>query len=76
MSEIRFATKSVHVHYDGREVHVKKGEAWNADDPFVKAHGHLFAEAPKVRATEAPVERATRAPGERRGAVRKPEGRR
>lgn len=58
-------------HADGR-VHVRKGEAWTADDPLVKAHRDAFdPDPPRVRSTEAPVERATRAPGEQRTAVKR-----
>jgi hypothetical protein len=64
-----FATASCVTEYGGRAIHVVQGEAWAADDPFVKACGDLFGLPPVVRRTgPVPrVERATRAPGEKRG---------
>lgn len=53
----------------GLPVKLVGGEAWAADDPFVKDRSDLFvSEPPNVRRTvaAAPVERATKAPGERR----------
>lgn len=66
-----FATVSCVTEFDGRSVHVNAGEAWAADDGFVKTHPDMFGPPPRVRRTgPAPVpkvERATRAPGEKRG---------
>lgn len=48
-------------------VTVIKGEAWNANHPFVKARSDLFDKQPDpefVRGGE--IERATAAPGEKR----------
>lgn len=51
----------------GGVVRIKRGEAWAADDPLVKARPGLFSnEPPTVRRTAAPVEQATAAPGEKR----------
>lgn len=50
---------------------VRRGEAWNADDPIVKANPSLFsADAGKARTTVQRtaaeiVEQKTKAPGER-----------
>jgi hypothetical protein len=50
---------------------IRKGEAWDADDPIVKAHPSLFTADPgKARTTvqrtpEQVVEQKTKAPGER-----------
>ena len=50
---------------------LRKGEAWSADDPVVRAHPGLFSADPgKARASERPVEQATRAPGEKSRARR------
>ena len=53
-----------------RPVVIRKGEAWDADDPIVTANPSLFTADPgKARTTvqRAPevVEQSTRAPGER-----------
>ena len=50
---------------------IRKGEAWDADDPIVKANPSLFsADSGKARTTvprtaEQVVEQKTKAPGER-----------
>ena len=56
---------------------IKRGEAWDADDPIVKANPSLFtADAGKARTTvqrtakDRPVESSTRAPGEKSRARR------
>lgn len=45
-------------------------EAWDADDPIVKARPELFTDEPSIvrgtRKREAPVETATAEPGEKR----------
>jgi len=69
---VTFATASCMTEFAGAPVHVCAGEAWAADDPFVKANPSMFGPPPKVRRTgpapAAPkVERVTRAPGEKRG---------
>jgi hypothetical protein len=49
------------------------GEAWAADDPFVKAHPEKFAlEPPRIRRTVARqvIEQASKAPGEKRATKR------
>lgn len=49
---------------DGQRVRVVVDEAWDADDPVVKARPDLFTAAPsRVQTT---VEQATQAPGEKR----------
>ncbi len=55
---------------------IRRGEAWNADDPIVKAYPSLFtADASKARTTvlrtpEQIVEQKTKAPGEKSRARR------
>lgn len=51
---------------------IRKGEAWDADSPVVKAHPDLFSTDPsRARGTERrPVEQSTRAPGEKSRARR------
>lgn len=48
----------------GMIVRLVEGQAWDADDPFVKARPHLFifTDAP----TRSTVEKATKVPGEKR----------
>lgn len=52
--------------------YVEEGDAWDADDPLVKANPSLFSDTPPVvhssfgRKTFDEVEQATAAPGEKR----------
>lgn len=68
-----FATQSCLTEFNGQAVQVHQGEAWDADDPFVKERPDLFDTPGNLRRTpgfepDAPkIERGTRAPGERRG---------
>ena len=60
---------------EGITVQLRGGEAWLADDPFVKQRPDLFVKEPPVEylgRTVHPsvVEQATAAPGERRNAKR------
>lgn len=64
MSDVVFARYSFVTDFDGRAVHVRQGEAWAAEDPFVAAHPDAFGPG-QLRRTAA-VETATRAPGEMR----------
>lgn len=58
----------------GLKVRLTAGEAWAADDPFVKSRPHLFLSwpqlvrrtAPVQPAVSAPVESATKVPGVKR----------
>jgi len=53
---------------------IRRGEAWNADDPIVKANPSLFSrDAAKARVTvpRETVEQSTRAPGEKSSARRR-----
>lgn len=54
---------------------VRKGEAWDADDPIVQTNPSLFSDDPaKARVTEVRdvvVEQSTRAPGEKSQARRR-----
>ena len=53
----------------GAPFHLNIGEAWNGDDPVVKAHPDLFDVSPPfVRTSKGMerVERATAGPGEKR----------
>jgi hypothetical protein len=72
-----FANQSGMRPWRGAQVNFTVGEAWHADDPFVRAHPGLFTSTPPaVRGSAAAtppappaperVERATRRPGERR----------
>lgn len=56
----------------GLLVSIHEGEAWYADDPFVKARPDFFGEdPPKIRGERsAPVESASAAPGEKRATKR------
>lgn len=65
-----FAKFSAHV---TESVQLHAGDAWNADDPLVRAHPDWFADTPanvkgsSTSAHEAPaVETATADPGEKR----------
>jgi hypothetical protein len=68
----KFALLDSAASHAGGLVHMHRGDTWDADDPFVKAHPDWFDDNPPVvRSTtgnppQAPVEQATRAPGERR----------
>lgn len=73
--EYVFVKESGWLTLDQGRVHVRKGEAWAADDPLVAAHRGAFdPEPPQVRSTAPPVERATQAPGERRPGTRRKAG--
>jgi hypothetical protein len=53
-----------------RPVVIRKGEAWDADDPIVKANPLYFTADPAKARTTVPrqpevVEQSTKAPGER-----------
>ena len=52
---------------------VRKGEAWNADDPIVRANPTLFSSDPGRARGVSPdvVEQSTRAPGEKSNARRR-----
>lgn len=63
-----FATSTCAVRWNGGVVRLHAGDAWPADDPFVKARKDLFAEHPTVVRRTAPVEDTTARPGEKRGA--------
>ncbi|MFI6681886.1 hypothetical protein [Kribbella sp. NPDC050470] len=55
--------------------HLIQDEAWDADDPIVKARPDLFSDEPSVvrgvRKPAAPVETATAEPGEKRTRTRR-----
>lgn len=63
--------------WEGFKVVLRRGEAWHADDPFVKANKHLFADEPTVvmgspvKSSRA-VESASAVPGEKRTTRRGP----
>ncbi len=57
----------------GLKIRLVPGEAWAADDPFVKANPDKFSlEPPTIRRTVARVivEQASKAPGEKRATKR------
>lgn len=72
MSKVVVARDTCVAGYNGRIFRLYRGQAWAADDPFVKARPELFTEDDRYihRSEPAPaskrVERATRRPGERR----------
>lgn len=80
--KVTFATSTFVAEHGGRAVHVRAGDPWDADDPFVKANPDSFGDHPQLRRTTPPppaagpvetptkVERATRAPGEKRSGGR------
>lgn len=54
---------------------IRRGEAWDADDPIVRANPSLFSDDPgraRVSVLREVVEQATRAPGEKSRARRAP----
>lgn len=69
-----FAASTCVVAWTPRPIRLEAGEAWAADDPFVRAHPDKFVTDPgKLRRTVAAqpvVELATKAPGERRTVTR------
>lgn len=64
---LKFANSTISVGNPNTEhgiIRLTKGEAWDADDPFVKARQDLFDdEPPVVRGTRGAVETATAVPG-------------
>jgi hypothetical protein len=76
--ELKYAQVTCVTSADGMLVNLTAGEAWDADDPFVKARPDLFANQPPfVRRFEGGlvqsfvVEEASAAPGERRATKRR-----
>lgn len=63
-----YATATTSVGYNGGIVRLTIGDAWFADDPFVRANPGFFAPTPpNVKSTVGrPVETASAAPGEKR----------
>lgn len=62
------STTSVGIPHGGT-VDLTEGEAWDADDPLVKAKPYFFSKTPtRIKTTRgwALVEQATAAPGEKR----------
>ena len=59
------ALVSAWVGHKGKSVLVLEGEAFDRNDPIVKAYPKFFAAQPVVRPR---IEQATAAPGEKRGA--------
>jgi hypothetical protein len=66
--KIAFATSTCAVSWRGGKIQLRAGDAWDGDDPFVKANRHLFStDTSHLHRTEhRPVEQATASPGERR----------
>jgi hypothetical protein len=71
-TRIVYAAADCVVRHDNTTLRLVTGQAWDADDPFVKSRPDLFASEPGVvcRSGPAPVEQATAAPGERRNTRR------
>ncbi len=67
---LKFATCTTSVRHAGGVVRIQVGDAWWADDPFVRSHPQMFADQPVTVYGQRSrrVESATAAPGERRGA--------
>lgn len=78
MTKIVFATSTAVLAHGGRRIPTQAGEAWDADDPIVAQHPHMFTPEPRaVRVTTneqglAEVEQATATPGEKRATRRRP----
>lgn len=68
---IVFALVDMSVGINGRKERLRKGEAWHATSPVVKARPELFGPQPPKVHGDAPVEEATAKPGAKRS-VRKP----
>lgn len=72
MSEaLVYANSTLTTEFEGRTVTLKTGEAWAADDPFVKARKDLFGDNPATpRRTSPKVETtARRGPGMSSGRI-------
>jgi hypothetical protein len=68
---LKYATTTASVGYGDGLIRLYAGDAWWADDPFVRAHPGFFADLPpKVHSTTGRVEQATAAPGEKRNVKR------
>lgn len=69
---LKFATCTTAVRHAGSIVRIQTGDAWWADDPFVKSHPNLFADQPVTVYGERRriVESASAAPGEKRATKR------
>jgi hypothetical protein len=71
---VAFVKYSASTVVDGKPVRLHKDEAWDADDPVVKARPDLFNDAPEVLRTSGEsastpqVEEATAEPGRKRAA--------
>lgn len=65
-----YAKKSCGVGYEGRNVTLKRGQAWDSKAALVRAFPHLFEDEPSEVAGR--VESATAAPGEVRTTTRRP----
>ena len=65
---LKYARSTTSVGYKGGLIRLNEGDAWYADDPFVRSNPGYFADTPpKVNFTEVRVETATANPGEKRG---------
>lgn len=69
MAKYVFVKQTCSVGFEGRVIHLKRGEAWDAADSFVKARPDFFADEPIVlhrTDPSRPVEDTTAVPGEKR----------
>lgn len=69
--KLKFARYTTNTGLPGNPMtfYVEEGDAWDADDPIVKAHPELFSDTPvTVHSSfgKRTVEQATAAPGEKR----------
>lgn len=69
MAKVVYPVAATAIGFNGATVYLREGDAWQADDPLVKARPELFAEEPR-EARRNPVEQATAAPGETRDVTR------
>ena len=67
---VRFAVADLVTVYEGQKVVLERGEAWWADDPFVKSRPDLFSAEPTRVRGHRPVEQATKNPGQKRATRR------
>ena len=72
---LKFATCTTSVRHAGTIVRIQIGDAWHADDPFVRSHPQMFADMPHTvyGRPSRQVEAASAAPGEKRATRRSAE---
>ena len=63
---LKYAITTAAVGWHEGLIRLNTGDAWYADDPFVKAHPGFFGDLPPNVRSTVPVEQATANPGEKR----------